>query len=76
MANNDHRLNLEESSRYRVAYDLMNRIADLEGKWNTRDEGSRKYLMDLYHQCYLVVYNGYDADQAMGEKEPALPIAI
>lgn len=65
MANNDHKLNLEENSKYRVAFDLMEKVAKAEGKYPEGDE-ARKYYFDLFHQSYRVVYYGEKFDEAEG----------
>lgn len=53
-------VDLMDSSKYRVAYDLMNRIAHTETA--TKD---RQYWLNLYTQCRKVVLLGQDADSAM-----------
>ena len=46
------KVDLEENSRYRVAFDLAARIANNEGKLTT---GDRDYWLKLYLQARSVV---------------------
>lgn len=52
------KVNLEENSKYRVAYDLALLIARQEGNPQS-SEKAREYLLRLYRQCYDTVY-GYE----------------
>lgn len=49
------KIDLEENSKYRVAFDLMKVIAVKEASTNTQD---REYYLRLYRQSYDTVY-GY-----------------
>lgn len=68
----DHKVNLEENSKYRVAYDLMMRVAAAEQ--SAEDAGEpRKYYLNLYHQCYEVVYNNKTFDEVKDVDNPKQP---
>ncbi len=61
MANNDHKINLEDNSKYRVAYDLMKQIAYVED--NTHKD--REYFLRLYRQSYDSVNGFRDIDEVV-----------
>ncbi len=64
----DHKINLEENSKYRVAHDLMKEIVFHEKKESTATL-TREYFLRLYRQCYDSV-NGYeDIDRIVKEKQ-------
>jgi hypothetical protein len=48
-------LDLEENSKYRVAFDLASRIANNESKLTT---GDRDYWLKLYLEARSVVFHG------------------
>lgn len=60
------RVNLEENSKYRVAYDLMRMIAHLE-----RMPKDREYFLRLYRQCYESVYAVKNIDEVVKGKASA-----
>ena len=51
-----------EKNHYRVAYDLMKDIMSYEisSANPPTPETAREYFMNLYNQCYQVVYNNKD----------------
>lgn len=55
------KVDLEENSKYRVAYDLMKHIAHMEGVPDDKNK-RREYYLNLFSQCIEVV--GYRKDYA------------
>lgn len=52
-----------EKSQYRVAYDLMKEISRYESAPEAHK--AREYYMNLYSQCYKVVYNNKAYNEVM-----------
>lgn len=50
MSTSDHKVDLEDNSKYNVAYKLMTEIAFHENQVKTRE-----YLLTLYRQCIRTV---------------------
>lgn len=62
----DVKVNLEENSRYRVAFDLMNRIKSFEKDIPAGTE--REYFLRLYHQCFEAVNRARSIDEIVAAK--------
>jgi hypothetical protein len=59
-------LDLEENSKYRVAFELAHNIARIEGKHTS---GDRKYWLELYQRCRDVVVDGHTAAYALQRQD-------
>lgn len=62
----DVKIDLEENSPYRVAFDLARQIT-FDEKHGLREKDPRTYWLNLYAQCRRVVFKGYNAEQAIKE---------
>lgn len=51
----------DSGSAERVAFDLMNKIAFMEGRAseNQKTEGRRDYVLQLYKECLHLTKNGF-----------------
>lgn len=61
------KIDLQDNSPYRVAFELATRIAHSEGK--SGSGGDRAYWLKLYLDCRRVVLNG-TLPKDLREKEP------
>ena len=60
-------VNLTNDSKYRVALDLMYKIASVEANAPNKDERKdRKYWLSLYEQCRGVVVEGKSTKAVLG----------
>lgn len=53
-------IKIQDNSVERIAFDLMERIANSESHYNEsncRKPNSREYYLKLYNQCHKVVYS-------------------
>lgn len=62
-----------EKTYYQVAYDLMKDIAayEISGANPPTPETAREYFMNLYNQCYLVVYANRNFAEVSQPKKPS-----
>jgi len=60
------KVDLEENSKFRVAYDLMRHIANYEDTPEKKTD-RRAYFLKLYHQCHLAVVAGWDYESIKNE---------
>lgn len=63
--------NLDEGSKYRVAYDLMEKIRFTE---KDRPQG-REYYLRLYRQCYETVYSNKPIDDIVENKATSMAMS-
>ena len=59
-------LNIQDHSKERVAFDLMDKIYSEEYKKRRGDNYDRKYFLTLYRQC-LKATSGFGLDSALKE---------
>lgn len=52
------KVDLEQNSKYRVAFDLMEKIASAEN-YKKEGQSDREYYMRLYNECYAIVGNNW-----------------
>jgi hypothetical protein len=68
------KIDLEENSKYRVAYDLMRLIVNHEKIPADLNE-RREYLLTAYHQCIMVVENQWTVNDLKSQSGQATLIA-
>jgi hypothetical protein len=69
----DHRLNLEENSKYRVAWDMAKFISQREPE----PKQDREYLLRLTRQCIKSLDPYYSIEEVVtGKKDQSMGIRI
>lgn len=68
----DGKVNLEENSKYRVAFDLMHRITGYEKDIPSGTE--REYFLRLYHQCFEAVNRSRSIDEIVAAQPRKLVV--